>query len=85
MGLKQKLFENKTEFYRIFNDAIKKDGDFITAGNKLSHDDLIESHLRAWVATRINGLSASMVFYAEEVDAIKLIDKLAKEYFTNGG
>ena len=81
MGLRHKLIEHKTEFYRIFNEAIKKDGDFITAGGKLSHDDLIDSHLRAWVASRINGGSASMVFYAEEVEAIKLIDKLAREYF----
>lgn len=82
MGLKQKLIENKTDFYRIFNEAIKEDGDFITAEGKLSHDDLIESHLEAWVASRINGGSASMVFFAEEVEAIKLIDKLAKEYFS---
>jgi hypothetical protein len=82
MGLKQKLFEHKTEFYRIFNEAIKKDGDFITAGGKLNHDELIDNHLRAWVSSRINGVSASLAFYAEEVEAIKLIDKLAKEYFS---
>jgi len=82
MGLEQKLFEHKTDFYRIFNEAIKKDGDFITAGGKCSHDDLIKSHLRAWVGSRIYGGSASMVFYAEDNEAIKLIDKLAKEYFS---
>lgn len=85
MGLKQKLIENKKEFYRIFNEAIRKDGDFITAGGRLSNDDLIESHFRMWVANRINGYSASMVFHAEEIEAIKLIDKLAKEYFLNMG
>ena len=81
MGLLQKLIEHKEEFYRIFDEAIKKDGDFITAGGKFSHDDLIEGHLEAWIASRINGGSASMVFYAEEIEAIKLIDKLAKEHF----
>jgi hypothetical protein len=81
MGLRNKLIEHKTEFYHIFNEAIKRDGDFITSGGKLSHDDLIDSHLIAWIESRINGGSSSMVFYAEEVEAIKLIDKLAKEYF----
>lgn len=82
MGLKHKLIEHKTEFYRIFNEAIKRDGDFITAGGQLNYDDLIEMHLKAWVVSRINGASSSLAFYAEEVDAIKLIDKLAKEYFS---
>ena len=40
------MIEHKTDFYRIFNEAIKRDGDFITAGGKLSHDDLIDMHLR---------------------------------------
>ena len=82
MGLKQKMIEHKTDFYRIFNEAIKRDGDFITAGGKLSHDDLIDMHLKAWVVSRINGVSSSLAFYAEEAEAIKLIDKLAKEYFS---
>ena len=76
------MIEHKTEFYRIFNEAIKRDGDFITAGGKLSHDDLLEMHLKAWVVSRINGVSSSLAFYAEEPEAIKLIDKLAKEYFS---
>ena len=82
MGLKQKLIENKEDFHRIFNAAIKKNGNFINAGGKLSNDRLIETHLSAWTESRINGVSASMAFYAEDVEAIKLIDKIAGEHFS---
>ena len=81
MGLLQKLIEHKEEFYRIFDEAIEKEGDIVTYHGQVSYNGLIESHLEAWVKSRINGGSASMVFYAEEIKAIKLIDKLAKEYF----
>lgn len=80
MGLLQKCLEKKPEFYRIFDKA--KHIDFITAGGKLSYDELIDTHLSAWTASRINGISASMAFYAEETEAIILIDKIAKEYFS---
>jgi len=81
VGLKQKLFERKQEFYDIFNKMPKDNFDFMTADGRCSLDDCIENHLRAWTASRINGGSASMVFYGEDIDAIKLIDKIAKEYF----
>ena len=81
MGLLQELMKHKEEFYYIFDQAIIEDGDDMTHGGKYSYDDLIESHLRAWIASRIHGGSASMVFYLEKPEAIKLIDKLAKNYF----
>jgi hypothetical protein len=81
MELKQKLFERKQEFYDIFNKMPKDNFDFMTANGRCSLDDCIENHLRAWTAGRINGGSASMVLYGEDWDAIKLIDKIAKEYF----
>lgn len=82
MGLKQKLFERKQEFYDIFNEMPKDNLDFITSGGQYSLDYCIETHLRAWTRSRINGTSASMAFYGEDVNAIKLIDKTANEYFS---
>jgi hypothetical protein len=81
MGLKQKVFERKQEFYDIFNKMQEENFNFITAYGRFSLDDCIENHLKAWTASRINGGSASMVFYGEDVDAIKLIDKIAQKYF----
>lgn len=77
-----KLKENKDQFYKIFDAVIEKDGDFITCKGKITYDKLIDSHLKAWAMSRIYGVSASMAFYAEATEAIKLIDTLAKEYFT---
>ena len=81
MGLKQKVFERKQEFYDIFNKMQKENFNFITAYGRFSLDDCIETHLKAWTTSRINGTSASLAFYGEDVNAIKLIDKIAKEYF----
>lgn len=81
MGLKQEIFKHKQEFYDIFNKMPKDNLDFLTCDGKYSLDHCIEMHLRSWTASRINGASASMAFYAEDVNAIKLIDKIAKEYF----
>jgi hypothetical protein len=81
MGLKQKIFEHKQEFYDIFNRMPKDNLNFMTCNAEISFDSCIESHLRAWTASRINGVSASLAFYGEDVNAIKLIDKIAKEYF----
>lgn len=81
MGLKQEVFKRKQEFYDIFNKMPKDNFNFMTANGRCSLDDCIETHLRAWTASRINGGSASMVFYGEDVNAIKLIDEIAKEYF----
>jgi hypothetical protein len=69
MALINKLLEHKNEFNSIFNEEI------------YNIDGLINSHLRAWAQSRIYGVSSSMAFYNEEIDAIKLIDKLAKEEF----
>jgi hypothetical protein len=82
MGLKQKVFERKQEFYDIFNGMPKDALNFMTADGGYSLDDCIETHLKAWTASRINGGSASLVFYGEDIDAIKLIDKIANEYFS---
>ena len=81
MGLKQKIFERKQEFYDIFNKMPKDNFDFMTANGRCSLDDCIDMHLRSWTASRINVTPATLVFYAENVNAIKLIDKIAKEYF----
>ena len=81
MGLKQVLIENRAEFYRIFDSEIEKNGDIISVGGKIDHEELIHSHLKAWKQSRIDGVSASLSFYAESIEAIKLIDKLAKECF----
>ena len=81
MGLKQKLFERKQEFYDIFNRMPKDNLNFMTCNAEISFDSCIESHLRAWAASRIDGGSASLAFYGEDVNAIKLIDKITKEQF----
>lgn len=81
MALIIKLNEHKPEFYRIFDAEIQKNGTMISADGKISHDELIKSHLNAWKMSRIDGVSASLAFYCEAPEAIKLIDKLAKEYF----
>ena len=83
MGLKQKLFEHKQEFYDIFNGMPKDALDFMTSNGKVSFDDCIDMHLRSWTANRINGTPATLAFYAEDVHAIKLIDKIAQDFFTN--
>jgi len=83
MGLKQKIFEQKNDFYKIFDDSIKKNGTFITANGRLSYDECIERHLDAWISSRIYGTSAALAFYAEDFDDIILIDKIAKIYFKN--
>lgn len=82
MGLEQKLFEHKQEFYDIFNKMPKDNFNFMTAYDRFSLDDCIENHLKAWTASRIYGGDPCMVFYGEDMNAIKLIDKIAKEYFT---
>ena len=81
MGLKQRVFERKQEFYDIFNKMPKDLLNFMTCHGKCSFDQCIETHLKAWTASRINGGSASMVFYGEDINAIKLIDEIAQEYF----
>jgi len=81
MGLKQKVFERKQEFYDIFNKMPEDNLNFMTCNGEISFDDCIENHLKAWTASRINGTSASLAFYGEDVNAIKLIDKIAKECF----
>lgn len=77
--IEQLLHKNNKKFYKIFDEAIQKDGDFITCGGKLSYDELINTHLRAWYNNRVNGMSASMAFYAEETAAINLIDQLVEK------
>jgi len=81
MGLKYKVFERKQEFYDIFNKMPEDNLNFMTADGVCSLDDCIDNHIRAWTSSRINGVSASLAFYGEDVDAIKLIDEIAKEYF----
>lgn len=81
MSFKEKLFESKDKFYKIFDKNIEKEGTFITCNGKLSYDDLINDHLDFWVKTRIDGVSVSMIMYAEDLNAIKLIDELSKDYF----
>ena len=81
MGLKYKVFERKQEFYDIFNKMPEDNLNFMTCNGKISFDGCIENHLKAWTASRINGTSASLAFYGEDVNAIKLIDKIAKECF----
>ena len=81
MGLKQEVFNSKESFYKIFDRNIEKNGDFITASGNISYDRLIEIHISAWKRSRIDGISASMAFYAEDIEAIKLIDSIAKNYF----
>ena len=81
MGLKQKIFERKQEFYDIFNKMPEGDINFMTCNGEISFDDCIENHIRVWVSSRINRVSVSLAFYGEDVNAIKLIDKIAKEYF----
>ena len=79
MSFKDKLLEHKAEFCKIFDKTFEhplyKDKD------NINYDGLIQSHLNSWITSRIKGASASMAYYDEEIDAIKLIDKLAKEYF----
>lgn len=70
MSLKEKLYEHKDEFKEIFN---KSDDNTV--------EEEINSHLNSWVRSRIFGVSASLAFYVEQVDAIKLIDKIASDYF----
>ena len=82
MGLKYKVFERKQEFYDIFNKMPKDNLNFMTCSGKISFDGCIENHLNAWTASRINGTSASLAFYGEDHNAIKLIDKIANEYFS---
>ena len=53
----------------------------MTTNGRYSLDNCIENHLKAWTASRIYGDDPCMVFYGEDVNAIKLIDKIAKEYF----
>lgn len=76
-----KLFDVKEEFFKIFDVAIKRDNGFLNCDGKISHDELINMHLNAWICSRINGISASMAFYAEESDAIILIDNIMKKNF----
>lgn len=82
MGLRQKVFERKQEFYDIFNKMPKDNLTFMTCNWEISFDGCIRNHLDAWAASRINGTSASLAFYAEDVNAIKLIDKIAQQYFS---
>lgn len=81
MGLKQRLFVRKQEFYDIFNKMPKDNFNFMTANGRCTLDDCIENHLKAWTEHRINGDDPCLVFYGEDINAIKLIDKIAKEYF----
>ena len=72
MSFKDKLFKHKDEFCEIFDKVLEK---------PINYDGLIKSHLDSWITSRIKGVSSSMAFYDEDIDAIKLIDKLSKEYF----
>ena len=82
MGLRQKVFERKQEFYDIFNQMPKDNLNFMTCYGKISFEGCIENHIKAWTVSRIHGTSASLAFYGEDVNAIKLIDKIANEYFS---
>ena len=81
MGLKYKGFERKQELYDIFNKMPEDNLNFMTCYGKISFDSCIENHIKAWTVSRIHGISASLAFYGEDVNAIKLIDEIAKEYF----
>lgn len=72
MSFKDKLFEHKAEFCKIFDKVLEK---------PINYDGLIKSHLDSWVTSRIKGVRSTMAPYEDEHKAIKLIDKLAKEYF----
>ena len=79
MSFKDKLFEHKAEFCKIFDKTFEhplyKDKD------NINYDGLIQSHLYSWITSRIKGARSTMAPYEDEHNAIKLIDKLAKEYF----
>lgn len=72
MSFKDKLFEHKDDFCKIFDEVLEK---------PINYDGLIKSHLDSWITSRIKGVSSTMASYEDEHKAIKLIDKLAKEYF----
>ena len=77
MALIDKLKENKELFYIIFdtqNERYEGEG----------YDELIDSHLSEWCSSRIMGGSASMSFEISTPNGIKLIDRLADEYFKEG-
>jgi len=75
------LMKHKQEFYDIFDNEPTDVLEYMTCNGEISYDELIRSHLTAWIKSRIWGISASLAFYAEATDAILLIDKLARENF----
>ena len=80
--MKHKINEKKHLFYRIFDKQNQTNIDFMTCHGKLSYDEVIDSHLKAWTRSRVYGISASMAFYGEIQEAIMLIDEIATEHFS---
>ncbi len=76
MSFKDKLFEHKAEFCQIFDKRFEHP--LYKRKDNINYDGLIQSHLNCWITSRIKGARAP---YDSEHKAIKLIDKLAKEYF----
>jgi hypothetical protein len=78
-GLLHELQKRKNEFVKIF----QTESNWIYSDGDATDDDLIKSHLDAWIRSRMYGASASMVFDYCVVDAIKLIDEIAEQYALN--
>jgi len=78
--MKHKVFEKKEEFYAIFDSTDKDLLNYVSQG-KTTHDELIEEHLKDWTRSRIWGISASLCLDSCILDAIKLIDEIAIDYF----
>jgi len=79
--MKHVINKRKQEFYDIFAKQSKEELDSITCKGKLTYDDLIDNHFSCWTMCRIDGISASMSFDYCVIEAVQLLDEIAKEYF----
>jgi hypothetical protein len=75
--------KRKQEFYDIFDKVPKSKLNHLTGNGKITYDVLIMNNLDFWIMSRIRGISAGLSLDCAIIDAIKLIDKIAIEYFQN--
>lgn len=69
----------KDEFAQIFQNEGEGFIKFHTFKGIYNIEDIIDTHLKEWKCSRMNGGSATMCFYSSCVPAIKLLDQIAKE------
>ena len=73
------VMKSKERFYLIFDNMTPNEKEL--TGNMVTYDEYdeyIETNFDEWRYSRVKGMSASMAFYAANIEAVKLIDSILK-------